>query len=74
MFGLYGRPTIINNTESLASIPDIVRQGGEWFRDIGVENSGGSKLFSISGNINNPGSSEIPMGTPFPNCWKWRVA
>ncbi|HID45413.1 MAG TPA: NADH-quinone oxidoreductase subunit NuoF, partial [Chromatiaceae bacterium] len=65
MFGLYGRPTIINNTESLASIPDIVRQGGEWFRDIGVENSGGSKLFSISGNINNPGVFEIPMGTPF---------
>lgn len=65
MFGLYGRPTIINNTESLASIPDIMRQGGEWFRDIGVENSGGSKLFSISGNINNPGVFEIPMGTPF---------
>ncbi|WP_456413110.1 NADH-quinone oxidoreductase subunit NuoF [Thiolapillus sp.] len=65
MFGLYGRPTIINNTESLASIPDIIRQGGEWFRDIGVENSGGSKLFSISGNINNPGVFEIPMGTPF---------
>ncbi|WP_456379581.1 NADH-quinone oxidoreductase subunit NuoF [Thiolapillus sp.] len=65
MFGLYGRPTIINNTESLASIPDIIRRGGEWFRDIGVENSGGSKLFSISGNINNPGVFEIPMGTPF---------
>ena len=65
MFGLYGRPTIINNTESLASIPDIIRQGGEWFRDLGVENSGGSKLFSISGNINNPGVFEIPMGTPF---------
>ncbi len=65
MFGLYGRPTIINNTESLASIPDIIRRGGEWFRDLGVENSGGSKLFSISGNINNPGVFEIPMGTPF---------
>jgi NADH-quinone oxidoreductase subunit F len=62
---LYGRPTIINNTESLASIPDIIRRGGEWFRDIGVENSGGSKLFSISGNINKPGVYEIPMGTPF---------
>ena len=65
MFGLYGRPTIINNTESLASIPDIMRQGGEWFRDLGVENSGGSKLFSISGNLNKPGVYEIPMGTPF---------
>ena len=65
MFGLYGRPTVINNTETLASIPEIMRRGGEWFRDLGVENSGGSKLFSISGNINKPGVYEIPMGTPF---------
>ena len=64
-FGLYGKPTIINNTESLASIPVILEKGGEWFRDLGVENSGGTKLFSISGNINNPGVFEIPMGTPF---------
>ncbi|MEA3302793.1 MAG: NADH-quinone oxidoreductase subunit NuoF [Pseudomonadota bacterium] len=65
MFGLYGKPTVINNTETLASIPMILSQGGEWFRDIGVENSGGSKLFSISGNVNKPGNYEIPMGTPF---------
>ena len=65
MFGLYGRPTVINNTESLASIPDIMRQGGAWFRGLGLENSGGSKLFSISGNLNKPGVYEIPMGTPF---------
>ncbi len=65
MFGLYGRPTIINNTESLASIPDIMRQGGQWFKDLGVEASGGSKLFSISGKLNKPGVYEIPMGTPF---------
>ncbi|MES9845949.1 MAG: NADH-quinone oxidoreductase subunit NuoF [Candidatus Sedimenticola sp. PURPLELP] len=64
-FGLYGRPTIINNTESLASIPMIMEKGGQWFKDLGVENSGGTKLFSISGNINNPGVFEIPMGTPF---------
>jgi len=64
-FGLYGCPTIINNTESLASIPMILEKGGEWFAAIGVENSGGSKLFSISGNVNNPGVFEIPMGTPF---------
>jgi len=64
-FGLYGRPTIINNTESLASIPVILEQGGAWFKNLGVENSGGAKLFSISGNINNPGVFEIPMGTPF---------
>ncbi len=64
-FGLYGRPTIIKNTESLASIPVILEQGGAWFKNLGVENSGGAKLFSISGNINNPGVFEIPMGTPF---------
>jgi len=63
--GLYGAPTIINNTESLASIPEIMRRGGEWFRDLGVENSGGSKLFSVSGNVNKPGNFEVPMGTPF---------
>jgi NADH-quinone oxidoreductase subunit F len=65
MFGLYGRPTVINNTESLASIPDIIRQGPDWFRDLGVENSGGTKLFSVSGNVNKPGNFEVPMGTPF---------
>ncbi len=64
-FGLYGRPTIINNTESLASVPVIMEKGGEWFKQLGVENSGGSKLFSISGNLNNPGVFEIPLGTPF---------
>ena len=65
LFGLYGRPTIINNTESLASVPEIIRRGGEWFRDLGVANSGGSKLFSVSGNVNRPGNFEVPMGTPF---------
>jgi len=64
-FGLYGRPTVINNTESLASIPDILRQGPEWFRDLGVKNSGGCKLFSVSGNVNRPGNFEVPMGLPF---------
>jgi len=64
-FGLFGRPTLINNTESLASIPEILRNGAEWFRDLGVENSGGTKLFSVSGNVNRPGNYEVPMGTPF---------
>jgi NADH-quinone oxidoreductase subunit F len=63
--GLYGAPTIINNTESLASVPEILRQGGKWFKGLGVENSGGSKLFSVSGNVNKPGNFEVPMGTPF---------
>ncbi len=65
MFGLYGRPTVINNTETLASIPDIVRQGPQWFHDIGTEKSGGCKLFSVSGNVAKPGNYEIPLGTPF---------
>ena len=63
--GLYGAPTIINNTESLTAIPVILEKGGEWFKNLGVENSGGTKLFSISGNVNNPGVFEVPMGTPF---------
>lgn len=65
MFGLYGKPTVINNTETLASIPQIMASGGEWFKGLGVENSGGSKLFSVSGNVNKPGNFEVPMGTPF---------
>ncbi len=69
-FGLYGRPTTINNTESLASVPAILRangdwMNGEWFRDIGVPNSGGTKIFSVSGHVENPGNFEIPMGTPY---------
>ncbi|RUM94064.1 MAG: NADH-quinone oxidoreductase subunit F [Thiothrix sp.] len=64
-FGLYGQPTTINNTESLASIPIIMRKGGQWFSDLGVEGSGGEKLFSVSGHVNKPGNFEIPLGTPF---------
>jgi len=63
--GLYGKPTTINNTESLSSVPSIIRNGGQWFNDFGVPNSGGVKLFSMSGHVNNPGNFEIPMGTPF---------
>jgi len=64
-FGLYGRPTTINNTESLSSIPAILRGGGEWFKNMGVEGSGGEKLFSVSGHLNKPGNYEVPMGIPF---------
>ncbi len=64
-FGLYGKPTTINNTETFASIPYIIREGGQKFADLGVVNSGGVKLFSISGHVNKPGNFEVPMGTPF---------
>ena len=63
--GLFGKPTTINNTESFASVPDILANGGQWFADIGVENSGGCKLFSVSGHVNKPANFEVPMGTPF---------
>ncbi|MFZ2163604.1 MAG: NADH-quinone oxidoreductase subunit NuoF [Sideroxyarcus sp.] len=64
-YGLYGKPTTINNTETFASIPYIIREGGKKFADMGVPNSGGIKLFSISGHVNNPGNFEVPLGTPF---------
>jgi len=64
-FGLYGKPTTINNTETLASVPSIIRNGADWFLNLGKPNNGGEKLFSVSGHVNNPGNFEIPMGTPF---------
>ncbi len=64
-FGLYGRPTTINNTESLASVPTILRKGPEWFMGKGVPNAGGTKIFSVSGHVQRPGNYEVPMGTPF---------
>jgi len=64
-YGLYGRPTTVNNTESLASVPTIIRKGARWFAGYGVMNSGGSKVFSVSGHVNKPGNFEVPMGIPF---------
>jgi NADH-quinone oxidoreductase subunit F len=64
-YGLYGRPTTINNTETLSSIPMILKKGGEWFRDIGVANAGGTKIYAVSGHVERPGNYEVPMGTPF---------
>lgn len=69
-FGLYGKPTTINNTESFASVPSILLgngkwMNGEWFRDLGVANSGGVKIFSVTGHVEKPGNYEIKMGTPF---------
>lgn len=64
-YGLYGRPTTINNTETLASIPIIIEKGGKWFHELGKPNNGGTKIFSVSGHVNAPGNYEVPMGTPF---------
>ena len=64
-YGLFGKPTTLNNTETLASIPLILQNGGKWFLEIGIPNNGGAKLFSVSGHVNKPGNYEIPMGTPF---------
>lgn len=64
-FGLYGRPTNINNTETFASVPVILEKGGEWFAKLGPEKNGGTKIFSVSGHVNKPGNFEVPMGTPF---------
>ncbi len=63
--GLFGRPTTINNTETLASVPDIIKNGANWFLDLGKANNGGPKIFCVSGHVNKPGNYEIPMGTPF---------
>ena len=63
--GLYGKPTIINNTETLASVPKIMLNEPSWYKSIGINNSEGMKIFSVSGHVNNPGNFEIPLGTPF---------
>ena len=63
--GLYGRPTTINNTESFASVPTIMRKGAAWFAGLGVKNSGGVKCFSVSGHVEKPGNYEVPLGLPF---------
>lgn len=63
--GLYGKPTNINNVETFASVPPILQHGAKWFADLGVPNNGGTKLFSVSGDVNKPGNYEIGLGTPF---------
>ena len=61
--GLYGRPTVANNTETLSNIPHIILKGGEWFSKIGSQNSPGTMLFTLTGDINKPGVYELPLGT-----------
>ena len=64
-FGLYGAPTTINNTQSFASVPTILRKGPEWFAALGPANSGGTVIFSVSGHVEKAGNFEVPLGIPF---------
>ncbi len=64
-FGLYGKPTTVNNTETFAAVPWIFRHGGKAFHEIGLPNNGGTKIFSVSGDVEWPGNYEVPLGTPF---------
>ena len=64
-YGLYGKPTTINNTETFAAVPFIFAIGGEAYLNLGKPNNGGTKIFSISGDVERPGNYEIPLGTPF---------
>ena len=64
-YGLYGKPTTINNAQSFASVPTILRRGPEWFAGLGPQNSGGTVIFSVSGHVEKPGNFELPLGVPF---------
>ena len=64
-FGLYGKPTTINNTETFAAVPWIIRNGGQAYLECGKPNNGGTKIYSVSGDVEMPGNYEVPMGTPF---------
>ncbi|WP_321963377.1 NADH-quinone oxidoreductase subunit F [Paraburkholderia sp. J7] len=61
--GVHGAPTIVNNTETLAHVPGILRHGAQWYRDLGIGNAAGTKLYSLSGDVLRPGLYELPMGT-----------
>ena len=64
-FGLYGKPTVVNNVETLSSVPLIIEKGAKWYRGFGTEKSPGTKVFSLCGNVEKPGNYELPLGTTF---------
>jgi len=64
-FGLFGKPTTINNTETFAAVPWIMRKGADAFLALGRPNNGGTKIFSVTGHVNRPGNYEVKLGTPF---------
>jgi NADH-quinone oxidoreductase subunit F len=63
--GLYQKPTIVNNTETLANVPPIIARGAAWYKTIGTEKSPGPKIFCLSGHVNKPGNYELPLGATF---------
>ena len=65
MKGLLGQPTLINNVETFANIPPIIRKGGDWYAQIGTEKSKGTKVFALAGRVQNTGLVEVPMGITF---------
>jgi len=65
VYGLYGKPTVINNVETLTNLPPIIQNGAAWYKTLGTEKSPGVKVFSLSGRVNKPGNYELPLGTTF---------
>ncbi len=63
-YGLFGKPTTVNNVETIACVPDIIKKGSDWFLSIGPDKNNGTKIYAVSGHVNNPGVFELPMGTP----------
>ncbi len=64
-FGLYGKPTVVNNVETFTNVPMIIAKGADWYKTIGTEKSPGPKIFSLCGNVRKPGNYELPLGTTF---------
>jgi NADH-quinone oxidoreductase subunit F len=62
--GLYGGPTVLNNVETFCAVPAIIREGGQWYANLGTSRNGGTRLFVLSGHVNRPGVYELPMGFP----------
>jgi NADH-quinone oxidoreductase subunit F len=61
--GLFGKPTIVNNVETLCCVPEIINNGAQWFKSLGITDEGGTKLYGVSGRVKNPGLWELPLGT-----------
>ncbi len=65
VYGLYGKPTVVNNVETLTNLPPILRNGADWYKSLGTPDSAGVKIFSLSGRVRKPGNYELPFGTTF---------